>query len=155
MVELVWWLEKQGVKSVFEMNIGGEARFEFGRVKMTPALHSSTMPDGRQADWQPVFLLKLDVGNIYFAADTALFSDMSLIGRERLKLAILPIGGVYTMGPTDALEAVKRLSPDKVIPCHYSTWEIINQDPDAWTEAVRAETDTEPIVMKPGEKITL
>jgi L-ascorbate metabolism protein UlaG (beta-lactamase superfamily) len=154
-VELAWWLEKQGIKSVFEMNIGGEAEFEFGRVKMTPALHSSTMPDGSPGGLAASFLLKLADGNIYFGCDTALFSDMSLIGREGIKLAILPIGDIYTMGPADALEAVKLLSPNKVIPCHYSTWEKINQDPDVWAELVRAETDSEPTVMQPGQKITL
>jgi L-ascorbate metabolism protein UlaG (beta-lactamase superfamily) len=76
---------------------------------------------------------------------------MRLIGEEGIDLAILPIGDNYTMGPDDALRAVKLLQPKKVLPIHYNTWEVIAQDAKAWAQRVRKETATEPVVLKPGE----
>jgi L-ascorbate metabolism protein UlaG (beta-lactamase superfamily) len=76
---------------------------------------------------------------------------MRLIGEEGLDLAILPIGDNYTMGPDDALRAVKMLQPRKVLPIHYNTWPMIAQDAEAWARRVRAETQAEPVVLKPGE----
>ena len=92
---------------------------------------------------------------LYLAGDTGLFGDMSLIGEEGIDLAVIPIGDNYTMGPDDALRAVKLLKAKHVIPVHHSTWELIEQDADAWAERVRSETETEPHVLKPGESFTL
>jgi L-ascorbate metabolism protein UlaG (beta-lactamase superfamily) len=75
---------------------------------------------------------------------------MRLIGEEGLDLAVLPIGDNYTMGPDDALRAVKLLQPRKVVPIHYDTWELIAQDAAAWAERVRKETQAEPVVLRPG-----
>ena len=100
-------------------------------------------------------LLKTADGNIYHAADTGLFYDMKLIGEEGVDLAVLPIGDNFTMGPDDALRAVKLIEPKRVIPVHYSTWPPIEQDPEAWAARVRAETSTEPLVLKPGESCQL
>ena len=80
---------------------------------------------------------------------------MALIGREGLDLAIIPIGGNYTMGPDDALEAVKLLAPKQVVPIHYNTFEVIKQDPHTWAARVSAETNSEPVVLKPGETVVL
>ncbi|MCX7856145.1 MAG: MBL fold metallo-hydrolase, partial [Anaerolineae bacterium] len=91
----------------------------------------------------------------YLACDTGLFYDMKLIGEEGVDLAVLPIGDNFTMGPDDALRAVKLLTPRKVVPIHYDTFDIIRQDPHAWAERVRAETSAEPVVLRPGESITL
>jgi len=87
------------------------------------------------------------------AQDTGLFSEMKLLGEEGIDLAILPIGDNYTMGPDDALRAVKMLKPKKVVPIHYNTFDVIKQDPDAWAARVNAETDTKAVVMKPGESL--
>jgi L-ascorbate metabolism protein UlaG (beta-lactamase superfamily) len=94
-------------------------------------------------------------GNIYHAADTGLFYDMKLIGEEGIDLAILPIGDNFTMGPDDALRAVKLIEPKRVIPDHYDTWPLIAQDGEAWAKRVAAETSTEPIILKPGESCAL
>ena len=75
---------------------------------------------------------------------------VSLIGDEGIDLAVLPIGDNYTMGPDDALRAVKFLQPRKVLPIHYDTWELIAQDARAWAERVRRETQAEPVVLQPG-----
>jgi L-ascorbate metabolism protein UlaG (beta-lactamase superfamily) len=80
---------------------------------------------------------------------------MALIGEEGVDLAVIPIGDNYTMGPSDALRAVKLLAPKHVIPVHYNTWELIEQDADAWAEQVKSETGAEPHVLKPGESFSL
>ena len=100
------------------------------------------------------FLLKLDDATIYFACDTALFLDMKLIGAARIDLAVLPIGDRFTMGPDDAIEAVKLLGPRRVVPVHYNTWPPIEQDAQAWARRVEAHTAAEPVIVAPGEKIT-
>ena len=100
-------------------------------------------------------MLSLSDGRIYFACDTALFSDMTLIGAPGIDLAVLPIGDNFTMGPDDALQAVKLIKPKRVAPAHYNTWPLIEQDANQWAERVKRETDAEPIVLDPGGKITL
>ena len=100
-------------------------------------------------------MLKLGDGTVYFACDTALFLDMKLIGTAGIDLAVLPIGDRFTMGPDDSIEAVKLLAPKRVAPAHYNTWPPIEQDAAAWAERVRVHTAAEPVVIAPGEKITL
>ncbi len=154
-VELCWWLNHKGIENTLAMNLGGTAGLPFGRVQLTPALHSSTMPDGKPGGEPASFLIFLPEGNLYFGCDTGLFSDMSLIGRHGIEFAFLPIGDLFTMGPDDALEAVKFLRPKQVVPCHFGTWPPIEQDPEAWAKRVRTETEAEPLLMKPGETISL
>src|SRR5262249_18782975 len=101
------------------------------------------------------FLLKLGTARVYFACDTALFLDMKLIGSGGLDLAVLPIGDLYTMGPDDSLDAIKLLNPKRVAPCHYNTFPQIMQDAPAWAERVRSHTAADPVVLRPGDKITL
>lgn len=153
--EICEWLGKQGVSNIHPMNIGGGHDQLFGHAKMTPALHSSTLPDGTGGGDPGGFLLSLSDGRIYFACDTALFSDMKLIGDAGIDLAVLPIGDNFTMGPDDALQAVKLINPKRVVPAHYNTWPLIEQDANRWADRVRSETDAEPIVLEPGGKITL
>jgi L-ascorbate metabolism protein UlaG (beta-lactamase superfamily) len=137
------------------MNLGGAIDLPIGNVKMTVAHHSSVLPDGTYGGNPGGFLLTLADANIYFACDTALFSDMKLIGAGGLDLAVLPIGDRFTMGPDDSIEAVKLLTPRRVAPCHYNTWPPIAQDANAWAERMRSETQAEPIVLEPGGTITL
>ena len=148
--------EKQGLKKVHGQQHGGGHGFPFGRVKLTLAFHGSALPDGSYGGNPAGFLLTLNDGKkIYDAADTGLFGDMKLIGEEGIDLAILPIGDNYTMGPDDAIRAVKFIGPKKVLPIHYNTWPLIAQDAQAWAVRVRAETKAEPVVLKPGEWITV
>ncbi|HEY2894469.1 MAG TPA: metal-dependent hydrolase [Pirellulales bacterium] len=153
--EICEWLGKQGVVQTQPMNTGGSIELPFGRVKLTIAFHSSVLPDGASGGNPSGFLLTLRDGNIYFACDTGLFYDMKLIGAAGIDLAVLPIGDRFTMGPDDALEAVKLLSPKRVVPSHYNTWPPIAQDPHPWAARVRAETKAEPIVLEPGGTLTL
>ncbi len=154
--EISEWLKKQGVTKVHGQQHGGGHLYPFGRVKLTLAFHGSVLPDGSNGGNPCGFLISLKDGRkIYHAADTGLFGDMRLIGEEGIDLAILPIGDYYTMGPDDALRAVKLIGPRKVIPVHYNTWPVIAQDAHAWAERVRVETHAEPVVLDPGEETTL
>ena len=149
-----WLSSKHGVEKTEPMNLGGAIQTPFGRVKMTPALHSSTLPDGASGGDPGGFLLTLSDGRIYFACDTALFSDMKLHAGG-VDLAVLPIGDRFTMGPDDALEAVRLIQPKRVVPSHYGTWPPIQQDAEAWAKRVRQETGVEAIVLQPGGTLKL
>src|SRR3954466_6064664 len=150
--EISLWLEKQGVKA-HGMQHGGGFNFPFGRVKMTLAFHGSMLPDGSNGGNPCGFVITTPDGKrIYDAADTGLFGDMRLIGEEGIDLAILPIGDNYTMGPDDALEAVRLIKPRKVLPIHYNTWDLIAQDATAWALKVQqvSQGRIEPAVVQPG-----
>jgi L-ascorbate metabolism protein UlaG (beta-lactamase superfamily) len=150
--EIVGWLQKQGLSKVHPQQHGGSHAFPFGRVKLTLAFHGSALPDGSYGGNPCGFLISTSDGKkIYDAADTGIFGDMRLIGEEGIDLAILPIGDNFTMGPDDALRAVKLIQPKKVLPIHYNTWDLIAQDAAAWATRVAKETKTQPIVLKPGE----
>ncbi len=153
--EIVNWLQQQGVQKVHPQHIGGAYRHPFGKVKLTIAHHGSGLPDGSYGGNPAGFLLYLPEGNLYFAGDTALTLDMQLIGEEGVKLALLPIGDNFTMGPDDALRAVKLLKPARVVPMHYNTWPLIAQDPHAWADRVRKETSAEPVVLELGQSVDL
>ncbi len=137
------------------MNIGGQANFSFGKVKFTPAWHSSSFPDGSYGGMPMGMVIEAEGKRIYHAGDTALFGDMSLIGKLGIDLAFLPIGDNFTMGPEDALEAVKLIRPKTVVPIHYDTFGFIKQDAKAFQEAVAAETDSHCIVLAPAEVFRL
>jgi L-ascorbate metabolism protein UlaG (beta-lactamase superfamily) len=156
--EITNWLVLQGVpeNQVHPQHIGGGFHYPFGYLKLTIAHHGSGLPDGSYGG-NPAGLLifTADGDTIYFACDTALFLDMKLIGEEGVDLAVLPIGDNFTMGPDDALRAVKLIHPRVAIPVHFDTWELIAQDPHAWATRVEDETDTTCIVIEPGETYQL
>jgi L-ascorbate metabolism protein UlaG (beta-lactamase superfamily) len=153
--EIASWFEAKGIPT-HAQHIGGGYRFPFGYLKLTLALHGSALPDGSDGGNPVGFLLTSPDGiRIYLACDTGLFGDMRLIGEEGIDLAALPIGDNFTMGPDDALRAVRLLQPRHVIPIHYDTWDVIAQDPHAWAERVRTQTSTIPHVLSPGERFDL
>jgi L-ascorbate metabolism protein UlaG (beta-lactamase superfamily) len=153
--EIQIWMSGQGVENVHSQHIGGGFDYPWGRVKLTMAQHGSMLPDGSNGGNPCGFLFYIDGKKIYHACDTGLFYDMKLIGEEGIDLAILPIGDNFTMGPDDALRAVKLIEPGRVVPIHYNTFEVINQDPHAWAVRVEKETQARVTVMKPGESIQL
>jgi L-ascorbate metabolism protein UlaG (beta-lactamase superfamily) len=153
--EIAEWLGNQGIENRHAQHIGGAHEFDFGTVKFTIAHHGSMLPDGANGGNPCGILLKTVDGSIYHAADTGLFYDMKLIGEEGIDLAILPIGDNFTMGPDDALRAVKLIEPKRVIPDHYDTWPLIAQDAAAWAKRVTNETSTEPVILKPGKSCAL
>jgi L-ascorbate metabolism protein UlaG (beta-lactamase superfamily) len=155
--EVAEWMKGQGVaaEKAIGMNPGGGVKLPFGRVKMTIAHHSSSLPDGSYGGVAGGYLLALNGARIYVAGDTGLFLDMKLIGLSGLDLAVLPIGDLFTMGPEDSIEAVKMLSPKRVVPCHYNTWPPIQQDVDAWDRLIQRETAAQPVVLAPGESLQI
>lgn len=155
--EVARYCSNQGVKT-HGMYIGGKHNFGDFTVKLTLALHgSSTGSDPIIYLGQPCgFLIFLEGKTIYYAGDTGLFGDMEMIGRlHSPDLAILPIGDNYTMGPEEALEAVRLIKPKMVIPMHYNTWNLIAQDPLIFRTTVESETDTPVTVLEPGDTFKL
>lgn len=153
--EISGWLQAKGL-TTHAQHIGGGYNHPFGYLKLTLAIHGSGLPDGSNGGNPTGFLLTtLDGQKIYIAADTGLFGDMQMIGEEGIDLAVLPIGDNFTMGPDDALKAVKMIQPKHVVPVHYNTFDVIKQDPNAWAERVEAETSTKVHVLKPGESLTV
>lgn len=152
--EISNYAAKHGLKA-HALHIGGGFNFPFGRVKLTIAHHGSSFPDGTYGGNPAGFLLTLEGKNIYHACDTGLFYDMKLIGENGIDVAILPIGDNYTMGPDDALLAVQLLRPQAVIPIHFNTFPVIQQDATSWAEKVASQTSTRVILLKPGEETSL
>lgn len=128
-------------------DIGGVIKTEFGYAKLVSAIHSSGVCGGIACG----FILDVEGVKIYHAGDTALTMDMQLLAQERIDVALLPIGGISTMGPLDAVEAVKLIRPKMVIPMHYNTTIAIRQDPHFFQRAVERETEAEVKVLSPGE----
>lgn len=137
--EIAEWFNRQGVDKTHPMNIGGARAFPFGRVKMTPALHSSVLPDGTYGGNPGGFLVESGAGNFYYSGDTALTRDMKLLGESAsLKFAVLCIGDNFTMGPADAARAANFVEATEVVGVHYDTFPPIEIDHH---EAVREFTD--------------
>ncbi|MES2110251.1 MAG: metal-dependent hydrolase [Bacteroidota bacterium] len=126
--EIANWLGKHGINNAHGMNIGGGYNFDFGRVKMVNAVHSSTMPDGSAGGNPAGFVIWADGKAIYFAGDTALTYDMKLLADENLDWAYLPIGDNYTMGVDDAVKACGFINCKNVIGMHYDTFPVIKID---------------------------
>ncbi|MDR4948854.1 metal-dependent hydrolase [Neobacillus cucumis] len=154
--ELSTFLNWQGVKT-HGMHIGGSYQFDFGRVKLTQAFHGSSYhTNDNQIIYcgMPAGILFMNEGKtIYHAGDTALFSDMKLIGeRHPIDLAFLPIGDNFTMGPEDAAYAAQLLNAKKVVPIHYNTFPPIKQDPYQFIELLSNQNG---LVLSPGESIEI
>ncbi len=134
------------------MNLGGSINLPFGKVRMTMAKHSSGVAGGIACG----YVIYMGGLKIYFAGDTALFGDMQLIGRkDEIDYAILPVGDNYTMGLEDAALAAQWLNARHVIPVHYNTWPIINQDVKKYREITEAMSRAEVHVVEPGAELEL
>jgi L-ascorbate metabolism protein UlaG (beta-lactamase superfamily) len=125
--EIANWLGKQNIEA-HGMNIGGGFNFDFGRVKMVNAIHSSTMPDGAAGGNPAGFVIYAEGKKVYFAGDTALTYDMKLLADEKLDWAILPIGDNYTMGIDDAIKSTGFFECKNVIGVHYDSFPVIKID---------------------------
>ena len=152
--ELTGWLERQGVKHVRPMNVGGKQRLSNLEIAMVPACHSSSAPDGTYLGPATGFVVRFEAGPaIYFAGDTALFGDMRIIrDRNTPQVAFLPIGDRFTMGPEDAALAAEWLGVKAIVPMHYGTFpELTGTVEDLRTHA--AAKGIEVIEMRAGESI--
>ncbi|MHC5269824.1 metal-dependent hydrolase [Enterococcus sp. LJL98] len=139
MVEICDFAEKQGVKQTHGMNIGGSFDFPFGRLTLTPAIHSSsytlTTGENLYMGLAAGLLLEIEGKTIYHAGDTAEFRDMDLLGENAaIDVAFLPIGDNFTMGPKEALRAAQRIKAKRVVPIHYNTFPVIEQDGQAFVD---------------------
>lgn len=133
------WFEGKGVKNVQAMNHGGAAKTDFGRVKLTNAIHSSSMPDGSYGGNPCGFVVEASNGNFYYSGDTALTLDMKLVGETtKLNFAVFPIGDFFTMGIDDAIRAAEFAGVKKFVGVHYDTFPPIKLDHDAARKAAQA-----------------
>ncbi|RAK21249.1 L-ascorbate metabolism protein UlaG (beta-lactamase superfamily) [Anoxybacillus vitaminiphilus] len=154
--ELATYLSWQGVHA-HPMHIGGAHQFEFGKVKLTQAFHGSSYVDeNKQIIYTGMpcgILFSAEGKTIYHAGDTALFSDMKLIGeRNQIDVAFLPIGDNFTMGPEDAALAAEWLQAKMVVPIHYNTFPVIEQDPEKFVAMLNEGIGK---ILKAGESIEL
>jgi L-ascorbate metabolism protein UlaG (beta-lactamase superfamily) len=164
-VEIAKWLEEQGVENVHDPNLGGTVRFEWGWVKLVPAWHTSTLPGSAESPFSPTsgaavgtaagLLVNLGGLTVYHAGDTCLFGDMKLIAeRNPVDVALLPIGGHYTMDRHDAAVAAGFVGAGTVIPMHFDTFPPIETDSQAFKSEVEAATSATVVVLAPGESHT-
>jgi len=164
MVELANWLIGQGVDEdkVSDPNLGGTVRFDWGYIGLVPAWHTNTLAGSEEAPFSaehgtaigPAAGLVIKIGEttVYHAGDTCLFSDMQLIARRSdIDVALLPIGGHYTMDRHDAVIAAEFVGAKTVIPIHYDTFPPIETDAEAFKSDVESETDSTVAVMSAGD----
>lgn len=156
--ELAKYLAAKGVDAV-AMNIGGTTEIDGVKFTMTQAIHSAWIEEagmGFAGGGTAGFVIGMDGKRIYHAGDTALFSDMKMIGELwHPDVAILPIGDLFTMGPEEAMIAAQYVGAPLVIPMHYNTWPPIEQDPSYFKQALERTTDLKVVVMSPGETIEI
>jgi L-ascorbate metabolism protein UlaG (beta-lactamase superfamily) len=154
-VELAAELADAGCETI-NPNFGGTVAFDWGWVKLVPAWHTAVSPNG--TPHMPAGLL-IHIGDhlIYHLGDTCLFSDMQLIGRrgDRIDLALVPIGGHFTMDRFDAVTAVELIRPDQVIPMHYNTFPPIETDAQAFKSDVQNAGFSQVVVLDPGQTHTV
>lgn len=154
--ELAEYCSGQGVENVHPLQIGGSYQFEFGKVKLTQAFHSSSVVDDGEFAYMGSpcgILLEMDDKVIFHAGDTGLFGDMKLIGdTNEIDVAFIPIGDNFTMGPEDALIAIGLLRPRIVVPIHYNTFDLIKQDGNAFKQQVEDNTNSICYVMNSGDE---
>jgi len=152
--EIGKYLREKGL-TVEIMNIGGTIEVDGVEFTMTPAVHSSGLGLEGPLSYGGCacgFVVSMDGVRVYHAGDTALFSDMKLIGElYQPDIALLPMGGRFTMGPREAMMAANYIGAKTVIPMHYSTWPAILQDPLAFKHAIERTTDLRVVILSPGE----
>jgi L-ascorbate metabolism protein UlaG (beta-lactamase superfamily) len=149
--EVAGELTEAGVENVADPNLGGTVTFDWGWVKLTPAWHTSTTPKG-QVNVPAGLLINIGGKTIYHLGDTALFSDLKLVaGRgDPIDVALMPIGGHYTMDRTDAVHAAELIEAATIIPCHYDTFPLIETDAEAFKVDVEALTSSRVEILEPG-----
>jgi L-ascorbate metabolism protein UlaG (beta-lactamase superfamily) len=152
-VELAGEIGAEGV-DVRDPNLGGTVAFDWGSAKLVPAWHTSTTPKGT-VNTPAGLLIELGGTTIYHLGDTCLFSDLQLVGRGReIDVALVPIGGHYTMDRHDAVEAARLVGAKTVVPIHYDTFPPIETDAQAFKADVESQTAARVVVLAPGESLS-
>jgi L-ascorbate metabolism protein UlaG (beta-lactamase superfamily) len=152
-VELANELQEDGVENVSDPNIGGTVEFGNVSVRLTPAWHTSTTPKGT-VNTPAGLVIRVGDTTVYHLGDTALFSDLQLVKARdgQIDVALMCIGGHYTMDRTDAVAAAQLVGANQIIPCHYNTFPPIETDAEAFKNDVR---DSEVVVLDPGQTHSL
>jgi L-ascorbate metabolism protein UlaG (beta-lactamase superfamily) len=149
-VEIAGELGEEGI-DVRDPNMGGTVKFDWGWVKLVPAWHTSTTPKGT-ANVPAGLLINFKDTIIYHLGDTCVFSDLQLVGkRNPIDIALMCIGGHYTMDRVDAVDAAELVGAKTVIPCHYNTFPPIETDAEAFKSDVESATQSNVVVLEPGE----
>jgi len=165
-VELAKWLEAKGIEAVSDPNFGGRVEFDWGYIALVPAWHTNTLPGSSESPFSaehgvPIgpgcgLVIELGGTTVYQAGDTCLFSDMKLIAqRHDVDVALLPIGGHYTMDRHDAAVAAEFVGASTVIPMHYDTFPLIATDAAAFKAEVEEKTSSQVVLLKPGQTHTI
>jgi L-ascorbate metabolism protein UlaG (beta-lactamase superfamily) len=151
-VEIAGELGEEGLENVHDPNIGGTVELEWGSVKLVPAWHTSTTPKGT-VNTPAGLIVRFGGKTIYHLGDTALFSDLALPAKQPggIDVALMCIGGHYTMDRHDAVEAARLVGAKQVIPCHYDTFPPIETDAQAFKADVEAQGSSQVIVLAPGD----
>jgi L-ascorbate metabolism protein UlaG (beta-lactamase superfamily) len=151
-VELAGELGEQGIENVSDPNLGGTVEFDNGLwVRLVPAWHTSTTPNGL-VNTPAGLVIGLGGKVVYHLGDTALFSDLQLVKqRDDIDVALMCVGGHYTMDPTDGAVAAELVGAKQVIPCHYGTFPPIEIDVQAFKSDVESKTSSEVVVLEPGD----
>ncbi len=161
-VELANWLGEQGIEDVLDPNLGGTVDFDWGWAKLVQAWHTSTTPGSDEAPYSPTYgtvigsaagwVVNIGGTTVYHLGDTALFGDLELIAkRTPVDVALIPVGGHYTMDRHDAVVAAQLIGAPTVIPMHHSTFPPIETDLAAFKEELERETDSTAVLLEPGE----
>ena len=164
--ELANWLGEQGIEETHDANLGGTVQFDWGWVKLVQALHSSTAPGSEEAPYSPTpgtvigaaagLVVNIGGKTVYHLGDTCLFSDLKLIAeRTPVDIAMIPIGGHYTMDRHDAVVAADFVGADTVIPSHFNTFPPIETDAQAFKSDVESQTSSTVQILEPGETFSL
>ena len=150
-VELASEIREAGV-DVRDPNLGGTVKFEWGWVKLVPAWHTSTTPKGT-ANVPAGLLINFQDTIVYHLGDTCVFSDLQLVGkRNPIDVALMCIGGHYTMDRVDAVDAADLVGAKTVIPCHYNTFPPIETDAEVFKSDVESATQSNVVVLDPGQE---
>jgi L-ascorbate metabolism protein UlaG (beta-lactamase superfamily) len=161
LVEMASWLQAQGIEAVSDPNLGGTVEFDWGWVKLVQAFHTNTIPGSAESPFSAetgVVIgqaagLVINIGGktVYHLGDTCLFGDMKLIAeRTPVDIALVPIGGHYTMDRHDAVIAADLIGASTVIPMHYNTFPPIEADAEAFKADVESKTSSKVVVLDPG-----
>jgi L-ascorbate metabolism protein UlaG (beta-lactamase superfamily) len=151
-VEIARELTSSGLENVSDPNLGGTVKFDWGWVKLVPAWHTSTTPKGT-ANVPAGLLIGIGGKVVYHLGDTALFSDLKLVAHrgDAIDVALMCIGGHYTMDRLDAVVAAEFIEAGTVIPCHYDTFPPIETDAEAFKSEVESQTSSKVEILAPGE----
>ena len=161
-VEIASWLNGRGLDAVSDPNLGGTVEFDWGWVKLVQAFHTNTIPGSGETPFSAEtgtvigmpsgLVVNIGGTTVYHLGDTCLFSDLRLIAeRTPVDVALIPIGGHYTMDRHDGVVACEFIGAGTVIPIHYNTFPAIEIDVEAFKSDVESQTSSQVVVLKPGE----